>query len=250
MKELTARLEKNRSTIWMVVIIYALAFFLGSLKSHAQGAPQTPPPAPAVTSSTTTTSTSSTTTTTLATAKAEKVQNKAPIRMFAVLDTTKGKIKIKLQHILAPRTVDNFVTLAEGTKDIKDPETGRMTNYKFFDGLTFHRVVRGFVIQGGDPKGDGTGGPGYTFPDEIVKTLKHNKPGIVSMANAGPNTNGSQFFITVAPAPRLDGTYSVFGEVVEGMDVVKAINEVKTDRSNDKPIEPVTIKTVKIIREY
>src|SRR5690606_32085657 len=130
--------------------------------------------------------------------------------MFAVFDTNKGKFKIKLFHDRVPKTVENFVGLAEGTKEFKDPKTNRKVKRNFYDGLVFHRVIDGFMIQGGCPLGTGTGGPGYQFADEFHSTLKHDKPGILSMANAGPNTNGSQFFITVAPTPHLDNRHSVF----------------------------------------
>lgn len=129
---------------------------------------------------------------------------------FAVIETEKGNIKIELFEDKAPLTTKNFIGLAEKG---------------FYDGLTFHRVIRGFMIQGGDPKGDGTGGPGYTIKDEFHPDLKHNSEGILSMANAGPDTGGSQFFITEAPQPHLDGKHAVFGKVVEGMAVVKTIEQ-------------------------
>ncbi|HCB32298.1 MAG TPA: peptidylprolyl isomerase, partial [Deltaproteobacteria bacterium] len=122
-------------------------------------------------------------------------------------------------------TVSNFVGLAEGSKDWKDPVTGKAKKTRFFDGLNFHRVIKDFMIQGGDPLSNGTGGPGYTFADEFHPELKHNKPGILSMANSGAHTNGSQFFITHVPTPHLDNKHSVFGEVVEGMNVVNAIEK-------------------------
>lgn len=180
--------------------------------------------------------------------KADKKVEKKGKEMFAIFDTNKGKFKIKLFNEQAPKTVDNFVGLAEGTKEFKDPKTGQPTKKKFYDGLIFHRVIPNFMIQGGDPLGNGTGGPGYQFGDEIVATLKHDKPGILSMANAGPGTNGSQFFITVAKTNWLDGKHTVFGEVVEGMDVVNNIAMVKTG-AQDRPVEPVTIKTVTIERK-
>jgi peptidyl-prolyl cis-trans isomerase A (cyclophilin A) len=158
-----------------------------------------------------------------------------PNETFAVFDTSEGKFKVKLHADKAPKTVENFVNLADGSK----------TGKPFYDGLVFHRVIPDFMIQGGCPEGSGRGGPGYKFADEFHKDLRHSKPGILSMANAGPNTNGSQFFITVANTSFLDDKHAVFGEVVEGYDVVKKISTVPRDRS-DRPKTDVTIRTVKI----
>jgi peptidylprolyl isomerase len=138
--------------------------------------------------------------------------------LYAKISTSKGVITLRLEYEKAPLTVTSFVGLAEGTLDTKDYK-----GKKYFDGLSFHRVVPDFVIQGGDPKGNGTGGPGYQFPDEISPDLKHDSAGVLAMANAGPNTNGSQFYITLAATPFLDGKYNVFGKVVDGMDVVRKI---------------------------
>ena len=157
--------------------------------------------------------------------------------IYAVFDTTEGKFKAKLFADLVPKTVENFVSLAEGTKKGKP----------FYDGTIFHRVIPDFMIQGGDPQGTGRGGPGYQFADEFHASLKHSKPGILSMANAGPNTNGSQFFITLAATPWLDNKHSVFGEVTEGYDVVKKIS-VAPRNPQDRPNKDVKINSVKIER--
>lgn len=173
-------------------------------------------------------------------------------RMYAVFNIDAGgtpyKIKVLLQHTLAPKTVDNFVGLAEGTKEFTDPKTGKKVKRPFYDGLTFHRIIPGFMIQGGCPLGNGRGGPGYKFEDEFSNILKHDKPGILSMANAGPNTNGSQFFITVAKTPHLDNRHTVFGYVIDGLDAAIAISNLDRDRM-DRPKKPVIIKSIKIIRK-
>jgi peptidyl-prolyl cis-trans isomerase A (cyclophilin A) len=166
---------------------------------------------------------------------------------YARFDTTEGTFTIRLFEKEAPRTVANFVSLAEGSREWKDPETGDRRTAPFYDGVIFHRVINGFMIQGGDRLGQGTGGPGYKFEDEFHPGLRHDRAGILSMANSGPNTNGSQFFITLGPTPHLDNRHSVFGEVVEGLDVVQRIGAVPTGR-NDRPIKPVVMDKVTIER--
>ena len=156
---------------------------------------------------------------------------------------TEYVLNLKLEFEKAPLTVANFVGLAEGTK--KFEAQGREAGKPYYDGLNFHRVISDFMIQGGCPLGTGTGGPGYRFADEIDPTLKHVGPGILSMANAGPNTNGSQFFLCTAETAWLDGKHVVFGKVVEGMDVVSAIEGVPTD-GRDKPIDAVRVETITI----
>ena len=154
----------------------------------------------------------------------------------ATFETSHGIFWTELFVREAPRTVANFVGLAEGRLGDRGP---------FYDGLTFHRVARGFVIQGGCPVGDGTGGPGYRFADEIHRGLRHDRPGILSMANAGPNTNGSQFFITLGPTPHLDRRHAIFGRVTQGMEVVRAIGALATGR-DEVPVEPVVIERVTV----
>ena len=174
-----------------------------------------------------------------------KKESKLKPGVYAHFVTTEGDFTVKLFDKEAPMTVATFPGLAEGTID---PATGKPGKSKpFYDGLTFHRIIEGFMIQGGDPRGTGTGGPGYKFADEFHPKLRHSKAGILSMANAGPNTNGSQFFITLGPTPHLDNKHSVFGEVVQGMDVIKKIGSVKT-LPGDRPAKPVIMKTVTIER--
>ena len=152
-----------------------------------------------------------------------RAQNELRNGMYAQMQTNKGLILLKLFYDKTPRTVANFVGLAEGSKQWRDPDTQQLIQSKFFDGLKFHRVIKDFMIQSGDPLGTGAGGPGYRFRDEFHPQLKHDKPGILSMANSGPNTNGSQFFITHTATPWLNNKHSVFGEVEQGMDVVNQI---------------------------
>jgi len=150
---------------------------------------------------------------------------------IAVFETSMGAFKVELYDDKAPETAGNFASIAERG---------------FYNGLVFHRVIDGFMMQGGDPKGDGTGGPGYAIKDEFGPGLKHDSEGIVSMANSGPDTGGSQFFITLAPTPWLDGKHAIFGKVIEGMEVVRAIGKVQTD-SNDRPLKPVTINRITLV---
>jgi peptidyl-prolyl cis-trans isomerase A (cyclophilin A) len=166
---------------------------------------------------------------------------------YARFSTSEGDFVVQLFADRAPKTVENFVGLAEGTKEFTDPRDGKKKSQPFYDGIIFHRVIDGFMIQGGDPLGQGIGGPGYQFGDEFHPTLRHSKAGILSMANAGPNTNGSQFFITLGPTPHLDNRHSVFGEVVEGLDVVKKIGSTKTG-PRDRPAKDVVINKLTIER--
>jgi peptidyl-prolyl cis-trans isomerase A (cyclophilin A) len=167
--------------------------------------------------------------------------------MYAQFTTSEGQFTVHLFDKEAPRTVENFVGLAQGTKDWTDPRTNQQVRKPYYDGIIFHRVINGFMIQGGDPLGQGIGGPGYTFADEFHPRLRHDKAGILSMANRGPNTNGGQFFITLGPTPHLDDRHSVFGEVVDGLDVIKAIGRTATD-ARDKPLKDVVIQSITIER--
>jgi len=176
---------------------------------------------------------------------AQAQEKKGPI--YAILKTSMGDIVIQLFEDKAPKTVANFVDLATGAKEWTDPKTKEKVKRPLYNGTIFHRVIPGFMIQGGDPLGNGTGGPGYRFEDEFNPDLKHSKPYILSMANAGPNTNGSQFFITHKATPWLDGKHSVFGEVVKGQEVVDAIANVPRD-FRDRPLKDVVIKEIVISR--
>jgi len=167
---------------------------------------------------------------------------------YAKFVTTEGEFTVKLFDKQAPKTVANFVGLAEGTKGWTDPRTGKKMKKPFYNGLKFHRIIQGFMIQGGDPLGTGTGGPGYEFADEFDPKLRHSKAGILSMANAGPGTNGSQFFITLGPTPHLNNKHSIFGEVVSGMDVVQKLGSVQVG-ANDKPVKDEVIKQLIIERK-
>jgi peptidyl-prolyl cis-trans isomerase A (cyclophilin A) len=160
--------------------------------------------------------------------------------------TSEGPFTARMFEEEAPKTVANFTGLADGSKEWTDPRTGRKTHDRYYDGTVFHRVIADFMIQGGDPLGQGTGGPGYTFADEFSARLRHDRPGLLSMANRGPNTGGGQFFITLVPTPWLDNKHAIFGEIVEGMNVVAAIGRTPTSKPGDRPLKPVTIQSVTI----
>ncbi|GGL34051.1 peptidylprolyl isomerase [Planomonospora parontospora] len=172
-------------------------------------------------------------------------------KLIATLNTNRGTVKVQLFPDHAPKTVRNFVELAEGTREWTHPETGQKTTDRLYDGTVFHRVIDGFMIQGGDPLGQGIGGPGYKFDDEIHPDLYFNRPYLLAMANAGiqmgRGTNGSQFFITVVPTPHLNGRHTIFGEVVEGQEVVDAIAKTPTG-PGDRPVDPVVLESVTVDR--
>ncbi len=170
-------------------------------------------------------------------------------QLFATLHTNLGDIRLQLLPDHAPKTVRNFVELAEGGREWRDPRTGQQTKDPLYDGTQFHRVISGFMIQGGDPLGTGTGGPGYTFADEIHPELQFDRPYLLAMANSGPATNGSQFFVTVGATPWLNRKHTIFGEVADGASraVVDAIATTPTGR-NDRPVEPVIVESVTIER--
>ena len=169
--------------------------------------------------------------------------------MLAHFTTSAGNFTARLFDAETPKTVANFTGLADGSKEWTDPRTGRKVMQPYYNGTIFHRVIDGFMIQGGDPLGQGTGGPGYTFADEFHPKLHHSKAGILSMANRGPNTNGGQFFITLAETPWLDNKHSVFGEITKGMDVVTKIGGTPTSKPGDRPVKPITIESVTIERK-
>jgi len=166
--------------------------------------------------------------------------------LTATIHTNRGDIEVELYEDKKPETVGNFVGLATGEKEWEDPESGETVEGEpLYDDVEFHRVIDGFMVQTGDPTGTGRGGPGYTFDDEFDDELSHDGPGVLSMANRGPDTNGSQFFITLDAQPHLDGKHSVFGKVVDGMDVVEEIGNLPTDR-NDKPQKEAVMESVTV----
>ncbi|UED85265.1 peptidylprolyl isomerase [Streptomyces profundus] len=169
-------------------------------------------------------------------------------QLYATLKTNRGDIEVRLFPNHAPKTVKNFVELAEGKREWTHPATGQKSTEKLYDGTVFHRVISGFMIQGGDPLGNGTGGPGYKFGDEIHPDLSFDRPYLLAMANAGPGTNGSQFFVTVAPTTWLTGKHTIFGEVTSaaGQQVVDAIATTATDGRTDRPVQDVVIESVVI----
>ena len=165
--------------------------------------------------------------------------------LTATLRTNMGSVVVRLLPDQAPKTVRNFTDLAEGRREWTDPATGATSKDRLYDGTIFHRVIAGFMIQGGDPMGTGRGGPGYEFGDEFHPDLAFDRPYLMAMANAGPGTNGSQFFITTVPTPHLNGRHTIFGEVIEGSDVVDAISRVRTGR-DDRPADDVVLESVQI----
>jgi len=172
-------------------------------------------------------------------------------QLHATLKTNHGDIRVQLFPNHAPKTVKNFVELAEGSREWTNPETGEKTTAKLYDGTVFHRVISGFMIQGGDPLGNGTGGPGYEFGDEIHPDLAFTKPYLLAMANAGPGTNGSQFFITVGATSWLTGKHTIFGEVTDkaGQEVVDKISNTQTNPRTDRPLQDVVLESVVIERQ-
>jgi peptidyl-prolyl cis-trans isomerase A (cyclophilin A) len=167
----------------------------------------------------------------------------------ATLHTNRGDVEVELDDERAPRTVANFVGLATGERPWDDPETGERRTDPLYDDVAFHRVIAEFMIQGGDPTETGRGGPGYEFEDEFHNDLRHDGPGVLSMANSGPDTNGSQFFVTLDAQPHLDDRHAVFGHVTGGMDVVEEIGGLPTDR-NDQPMQDAVLESVTVHGDY
>jgi len=167
--------------------------------------------------------------------------------LFAIFETSVGEMICQLEEEKTPETVKNFVGLATGEREYTDPKSGQKSTEPFYDGTVFHRIIKNFMIQGGDRLGMGTGGPGYRFKDEFHPSLRHTGPGILSMANAGPNTNGSQFFITLVPCPWLDGKHAVFGKLVKGEAVLEKLGNTPTG-PQDRPREAVSLTRLRIVR--
>lgn len=178
-----------------------------------------------------------------------KAKPKASAGTYALLETSMGTVTARLLTDQRPKTCAHFIALAKGTKAWRDPKDGTMKKAPIYDGVLFHRVISGFMVQTGDPLGTGDGDIGVTTPDELKPELRYDRPGLLGLANRGPNTSGSQFFITVAAAPMLDGHHTLFGEVVEGLDVVRAISKVKRDERevSDRPLKPVYLKKVSFV---
>ena len=169
---------------------------------------------------------------------------------YAHFTTSEGNFNIRLFEKEATKTVASFIGLADGTKEWTDPKSGAKVKKPYYNGTTFHRVIANFMIQGGDPLGNGTGGPGFTIIDEFTPKYRHDKAGILSMANIGqPNSGGGQFFITLAPTPWLNDKHTIFGEVTEGKDVIKRIGGTQTSKPGDRPVKPITIQSVTIERK-
>lgn len=167
------------------------------------------------------------------------------ISTLATINTSLGQITLELFPKQAPVTVENFIGLATGNKTWIDPKTSQQATGPLYKGLIFHRVIKDFMVQGGDPLGTGMGGPGYSFKDEFDSSLVFDKPGILAMANSGPNTNGSQFFITLAPTPHLNGKHTIFGQVTEGMEILEKIGSVEVGL-NDKPVTDVVLESINV----
>lgn len=168
--------------------------------------------------------------------------------VYAHFETSLGNMTVELYEKQAPKAVGNFIGLAEGSKEWRHPETRQTMKNRYYDGLIFHRLVPGAILQGGDSLGNGTGDVGYTFEDEIVPDLKHDREGRMSMANRGKNSNGAQFFFSFKAIPSLDGRHTIFGQVIDGMDVLRKIGKVKVDSSTEKPAEEIVIRRVSIER--
>ncbi|HTH52504.1 MAG TPA: peptidylprolyl isomerase [Edaphobacter sp.] len=237
----------------MMLRLLALTLALGG-SALAQSSPQTPPAPPAAPTPQTTPAPPQTPPAdALPDAPSITSQAKPPVvptGPTVVIDTTSGRLTCKLYDKQAPVTVANFIGLAEGTKDWTDPKTlQKVHNQPFYNGTTFHRVIPGFMIQGGDRLGDGRGDPGYLFQDEFDPTLTFDEPGRLAMANSGPNTNGSQFFITEVPVPQLNGKHTIFGQCdSHTVLMVATIARVQRDE-NDKPLTPVVINKITIVRD-